>query len=705
MKTINKFMLGIALMGVLPMMTACGDDDNKEVVEPTPVVDPTFEIVSELPDPPTFSFTAAGNKAQTLAFNTNQNWKIELVNSQDNTNYEWLTLFDRQGTGSENTQRVWIATAKNTEYDARRAEFTLTVGEGEDAEVRTFWVYQAQQDAILATDPKAFMNLSNDEQVLPLDFQYNVDEYEITVSDKSWMTVSDEAPNQTRALVSATKYVKISANNKFDVRTGTITIRDKNNTTTSVSVPVTQYGLAKPIILVNNAAEFASLNSGEANINLNLSTENVVSVCDQLTVDIPTAAKDWISFVANADSTSYVVKVKENKGGARSATIAVAAKADHNIKYEMAVKQASADGVTVSITNKSAFETNLDKMGGACSVKYQTLEDNWDCAVEGLDGESVDWVKIANKKMPGQILLSYDANPTLKTRSAVVKVFPAGNKEKADYVTLIQNPGTQVVLNGTLQKTLDQLVADGIYKSVQDITSLELKGELSRTDYALLATMLKGNGYKLNTIDLSEVTTDKIIANQFNGCTQLKKIIFPKALRNMDEKICANCPNLTSAKFPEGVTYIANHTFQNCSALEEAWIPSTVEYIYGMVFEKCNKIKRLHLQTLPLQYRLVGRSASQPTVFSEGIFDETLRRQLSNQLTLYIPGDYEKYYRAPDPQHVVNSHLADYLKGMTSDSEEWTKVTSEFEWKTGRSSLKDAFTWSFSAIVAEDSWE
>lgn len=92
MKTINKFMLGIALVGALPMMTACSDDNGNEVVEPTPVEDPTFEILSELPDPPTFSFTAAGNKAQTLAFNTNQNWKIELVNTQEDDNYEWLTL-------------------------------------------------------------------------------------------------------------------------------------------------------------------------------------------------------------------------------------------------------------------------------------------------------------------------------------------------------------------------------------------------------------------------------------------------------------------------------------------------------------------------------------------------------------------------------------------------------------------------------------
>lgn len=87
------------------------------------------------------------------------------------------------------------------------------------------------------------------------------------------MTVMDEAPSKSRALVSETKYVKIADNDKFDVRTGTITIKDKNNSSTSVTIPVSQYGLAKPIILVNNASEFASLSAAEATIDLNLYRE------------------------------------------------------------------------------------------------------------------------------------------------------------------------------------------------------------------------------------------------------------------------------------------------------------------------------------------------------------------------------------------------------------------------------------------------
>lgn len=128
MKTINKIILGMALLGTLPMMTACHDDNDTPVEPVAPVEDPHFEFVSELPDPPTFIFETGGNKASTIAFNTNQNWRVDLVGGEDGTeNYDWLTLFDREGKGSDQTQRVWIAAGPNTSYDARRAEFTLTV--------------------------------------------------------------------------------------------------------------------------------------------------------------------------------------------------------------------------------------------------------------------------------------------------------------------------------------------------------------------------------------------------------------------------------------------------------------------------------------------------------------------------------------------------------------------------------------------------
>lgn len=704
MKTINHIILGMALLGTLPMMTACSDDDNNTPVEPAPVEEPRFEFVSELPDPPTFIFSTAGNKVSTIAFNTNQKWHVDLVNSQDSTEiYKWLTLFDRKGEGSDATQYVWIATGANDTYDARRAEFTLTIGEGEDATVKTFWVYQYQKDAILATDPKAFLNLGSDEQVLPLEFQYNVEEYEIT-GLPNWLTVMDEAPQQTRAMVSATKYVKVAANNTFDVRTCNLTIKDKNTANTAAVIPVAQYGLATPVIVVTNPGNFSALPASESAIDVNLVTENVTSVCDQLTIDIPTNAKDWLSFEANADSTGYILKVKENAAGARSAKVAVAAKADHKVKYDLTVKQASADGVTVAISNKTAFDENMSKRGGTFSLKYATDEENWDCAIEDADGNPVDWIKVANRKMPGQILCTFDANPNLRSRTAIFKIFPVGREDKADKVTMIQAAGTQIVMNGSIENTLNKLVEQGIYKSIKDITSLELKGNVTRNDLTKLSTWLKDDSYKLSELDLSESTNSVMNQSMFRNCKNLKKIVFPKALRNMEQLVCGDCPNLVSAKIPEGVEYVANHTFKGCPKLQEVWIPSTVKYLYGSVFEGCTGLRKIHFQTLPLQYREVCRSMSQPMANAQ-VFDEATRKLMGANITLYVPTNYVDYWKNPDPQHVATSYLEEYLKDATSTSEKWTKPQPAFEGKPGSAwALKIEFTWGYAAIVPEDAW-
>lgn len=708
MKSMIKMMLGLAIMGTMPMMVACSDDD-KDVVDPTPVEDPKFDIVSELLDPPTFSFSSEGQKAQTLEFNTNQAWKIDIVDNQENADYSWLTLFDREGDGKSNeTSKVYIAADQNRNYDARRAEFTLTCGNT----VKTFFVYQAQKDAILVTDPKAYMNLSSDEQVIPIQFKCNIDAYTVDVSDKTWMQqVEEPRPNATRAMYDETIYVKIGANDKFDSRGGTIKITNTENNQVTATVTVIQFGLAKPTIMVNNADFFAEMPAAGDSTELDLSTTNVASVCDQLTIDIPATERDWISFHANEDSTGYVLKVAENTGGNRSTTVSVCAKSDHTVKYDIPVKQASAEGVLITISNKDKLKDYLDKMGGAFSVKYSTETDNWDCKIEDEDGNEASWIRVANKKVAGQLVVTYDENPNMLTRTAIIKVFPAGNEGKADRVAVVQAKGTSITVEGSLQATLDKLVKAEIFESVASITSLELKGQLSGQDWALLKTMLtSGKGYKLNTLNLEKVTNTSMAANQFNGCTQLKNIVFPATLRETGERICQGCTGLNSAKFPEGIEYLANHFFNGCTTLKEVWIPSTMGYLYGSVFEKCSSLKKIHLQCLPLQITQVARSATQPTTPSEVFANQKIAPKLS---TLYVPTKYVDYYKYKqnndnlDPQHVANSHLSEYLKKLNATSEEWTKGTAAFDWKPGTAALKGQFAWTNSStkVVAEDSWD
>ena len=74
---INWKYIGLAGCLVMSLLAACSDDETaSEVVTP---LEPKLEIVNESS---TFSFSSAGNSAQVLTFNTNQNWYIVLDDSE-----------------------------------------------------------------------------------------------------------------------------------------------------------------------------------------------------------------------------------------------------------------------------------------------------------------------------------------------------------------------------------------------------------------------------------------------------------------------------------------------------------------------------------------------------------------------------------------------------------------------------------------------
>ena len=152
---INWKYIGLTGCLVASLLTACGDDETgPEVVTP---LEPKLEIVNEAS---TFSFSSAGNSAQVLTFNANQDWHIVLDDSEGADN-SWVVLFEREGTAGEGN-KVWVAAAENVEPDARRANFSLVSGGFKF----DFVIYQAQKDAVVITDPKAYENLDAGEHII-----------------------------------------------------------------------------------------------------------------------------------------------------------------------------------------------------------------------------------------------------------------------------------------------------------------------------------------------------------------------------------------------------------------------------------------------------------------------------------------------------------------------------------------------------------
>ena len=156
---INWKYIGLTGCLVVSLLSACSDDETApEVVTP---LEPKLEIVNE---ESTFSFSSAGNSAQVLTFNANQDWRIVLDDSESADN-SWVVLFEREGTAGEGN-KVWVAAAENVDPDARRANFSLVSGGFK----YDFVIYQAQKDAVVITDPKAYENLNAGEHIISVEF-------------------------------------------------------------------------------------------------------------------------------------------------------------------------------------------------------------------------------------------------------------------------------------------------------------------------------------------------------------------------------------------------------------------------------------------------------------------------------------------------------------------------------------------------------
>lgn len=698
MKTrINKYGWLLACLLMIAsgsLFTACSDDDNETPVAPEPIGDPKLEVLNDIHS---FSFSSAGNAAKVLLFNCNRDWHIEMTG--DSTDLSWLTVFDRSGKAGDST-RVWVAAAENDSTDARRASFNLVSGDL----IESFEIYQAQHDAVVITDPHAYENLSADEHIIPIEFASNIDDYEVTVSSNAsrWCTQTVD-PNATRAMISHTVWFKVAANDKFDMRNATITIQSKSNKTATASMYLFQLGQAKPTIKVNNLSDFSSLTAGARTIEVIPTTTNVASVKDQLTVDIPSADRDWITFEPNAAGTGFLIHIDANEAGARTSNIAIAALADHNVKCEIPVKQAAAAGVTVTITNKDQLKSALSKKGGTLTVKVSAPDNNWNAKITDEEGNNVSWVKIASK-ISNMVIVTFDENRPLHSRKAIVKVFPSGNEAKADKITLTQSAGTCIPVEGGLKNTLDKLVESGYFTSLQDITRLELSGNLTDGDWNLLKQMLiASKGYSLNTIDLTEVTNTTMPAQAFRNCDQLVNISFPKTVKSLPRNVCMSCGNLRTAKINEGTEVVEHEAFNGCSKLSEIWIPSTMTYLYARSFQNCKAVTKIHFQCMPLQLYRVVYDASDPKNFQH-----VFQGANPSTATLYVPTNYVSYYRNPDVKHVAAGfNMKTYLSGLDQADFLSTAGRKVQDYVGTGGSLQSYFMWTNAStkIHEEDSWE
>ena len=93
----------------------------------------------------------------------------------------------------------------------------------------------------------------------------------------------------------------------------------------------------------------------------------------------------------------------------------------------------------------------------------------------------------------------------------------------------------------------------------------------------------------------------------FNGCTNLKKLIFSDAITSLPRDICRGCSAITELHLPQNIETIGAEAFYQCSKLRKIEFPSSLRTISSSAFYQCG----LDSVCLPLKLSSLGQYAFQ----------------------------------------------------------------------------------------------
>lgn len=124
-------------------------------------------------------------------------------------------------------------------------------------------------------------------------------------------------------------------------------------------------------------------------------------------------------------------------------------------------------------------------------------------------------------------------------------------------------------------------------------------GHTNRNDFDIVGTVVRGyTGYEREVYipeGITETGTIKPGEGAFCGKRTIKKLVFPRTMRKIGARACADCANLEEVIIPEGVTTIGKYSFAGCTSLERIHLPSTIRSVEERAFAGCTSLKQIHL--------------------------------------------------------------------------------------------------------------
>lgn len=98
---------------------------------------------------------------------------------------------------------------------------------------------------------------------------------------------------------------------------------------------------------------------------------------------------------------------------------------------------------------------------------------------------------------------------------------------------------------------------------------------------------------QINEYSIAEGVT-KIGKHAFAG-SSIRKVVLPNSLKEMDEHVFRNCPNLETVVFGNNLTYVSAFCFLKCSSLKHITIPDSLAFVPFAFVEECENLESITL--------------------------------------------------------------------------------------------------------------
>jgi len=484
------------------------------------------------------------NEAQTISVEIQAN--VQYTVSIDDACKSWIKQESTKGLSS-NT--IKFAISKNESYDGREGKITVKQTDGSLS--GTVVVKQSQQNALFVTTSE--YNLSNEKHTLTVEVKANI-EFDVK-PNVDWIKYVE-----TKGLKTSQIVLDVAANEDYDSREGTVTVKQKNGDLEGV-ITIRQeqnYG-----ILVS-PSEFSLTNEAQT-------IEVEVKYNVEFDVVIPDACKDWISILNTKGLSSryYTLAIAKNETyDNREGSITFKQK-NGSLSGTIAIKQKQTDGIFIEKDIEITYEEQTISVEVKANVDYEVVSES-------------EWIQFVETKglSTSHILLAVTKNDSDAAREGKVTV-----KQK----------------NGGL-------VCNIIVKQMNDFNIVFA----DRFAKAVCVKKYDVNGD--GEVSCSEVGKVTDLGRRFfgdyeSGLQSFEELRYFTSLTYISEEAFAGCYKLEKVVLPPKIREIRRLAFNGC-AIKNISLPSTLERIeyFGLA---C----RLESITLPESLQFLGSFALSHSTF------------------------------------------------------------------------------------------